>query len=100
MDKSKLEEYAALKSEIKALEERAEPLKKEIEAAMIAENLEEVSFDSGKVALQSKKKWVYPQEIVNEEEQLKAKKKTAEQIGTATFTNGTPYAVFYANDSE
>lgn len=95
MDKQKLEEYAALKSQIKALEALAEPLKKEIEESMIASELEEVSFDSGKIALQSKKRWTYPQEIVTEEENLKAKKKAAEQLGTATFASGTPFAVFY-----
>lgn len=95
MDKTKLEEYASIKMQIKALEDKAEPLKKEIEESMVAQNLEEVSFDSGKVALQSKKKWTYPQEIVSEEETLKAKKKAAEQLGTATYAAGTPYAVFY-----
>lgn len=95
MDKEKLEKYAALKSQIKELEALAEPLKKEIEESMINDNLDEVSFDSGKVALQSKKKWTYPQEIVEEEETLKAKKKAAEQLGTATFAAGAPYVVFY-----
>lgn len=95
VSKETLEEYASLKTDIKALEVRADELKKEIEEAMIAEELEEVSFDSGKIALQSKKKWTYPQEIVTEEENLKAKKKAAEQLGTATFASGTPFAVFY-----
>lgn len=61
---------------------------------MINDNLDEVSFDSGKVVLQSKKKWTYPQEIV-EEEILKAKKKAAEQLGIATFAAGAPFVVFY-----
>lgn len=100
MDKTKLEEYASLKMQIKALEVLAEPLKKEIEEAMINENLEEVSFDSGKVALQSKKKWTYPAEIVEKEEALKAEKKAAEQLGTATYASGTPFAVFYPSGEE
>ncbi len=93
MDKEKLSRYAYIKDEIKALEEKAEILNNEILDEMTKNNLEEISFDEGKISVTARKKWTYPTSIVEKETILKEEKKDAERVGTATYEN--TYSIRY-----
>lgn len=93
MNKEKLTQYAYIKDEIKLLEEKAEVLNNEILDEMMKNNLEEVSFDEGKISVTPRKKWTYPTSILDKEAHLKEEKKDAERVGTATYEN--TYSIRY-----
>lgn len=98
MDKEKIKQYAEIKNEIKALEEKAKELNDEIFNSMVENNLEEVNFDEGKLSLTPRKTWAYPASIVEADAKLKTMKKEAEQVGTATYT--TAYSLRYTAKGE
>jgi len=91
MELSKLHRLAELKLGIAKMKSEAD----EIQAAALIEmkdtNAEELVAEGlGKLVLVSKAKWVYPESISKAEAKLKADKKSAEQLGTAT-NNPTVY---------
>lgn len=86
-DKDLLNQYAKIKLEIKALEAKAEELNPEILDIMQIHNLGEIEVsDQGKLSLGSRRTWKYPKLIKDLEDDLKAKKKEAEQTGQADST--------------
>ena len=90
----KLKIYAALKLKISALEDELKPLVEEIQSMMVAEEVDEIGFELGKISLSYLKTWTYPDEVNDLLEEGKQAKKTAEKIGTATFVE-KPSIKFY-----
>jgi hypothetical protein len=89
-----LKEYAVIKAEIKALEEKAETLNPSVLAIMQDADVEELTLtDLGKLTLGSRRAWTYPEPILEKEKALKAEKKEAEQLGTATYEE-KQYVIF------
>lgn len=93
MNKQLFSNYAAKKIQMKALEEELELMKPEILKEM-GDN-EEVEIEGGVFTITKKRNWTYPEEIKKQDEALKAKKKEAEQLGTAEYTE-TIYPTFKA----
>lgn len=87
-------QYAELKLKIKELEEEVEILAPQVLEEM-GEN-EEVSSDFGTFVRANRRKWTYPEVLVEFEADVKAKKKQAEQVGDATYEE-VPYLVFKSN---
>lgn len=81
-----LNKWAAIKKDINVLEKQAEELKEEVGNILISEEVGEVSIGDDKISLSSRRTWKYPEEITEREKTLKADKKTAEQLGTAKYT--------------
>lgn len=85
MNKEKLLRYATLKSEIKRLTEELEQIKPDIITEMNDGGHEEVILpEIGKFYFKERRTWTYPEEIELAETQLKANKKVAQQVGSAT----------------
>lgn len=96
-NKDKLNEYASIKKDIKILEAKAELLNPEILELMEASGAEEIEIgDMGKLSMGSRRNWKYPADVISWEEDLKAKKKEAEQRGTAQYTE-KKYVIFKSN---
>lgn len=91
---SLLQEYAELEEASKSIEEKKKILKEEIRLEMLKTDLDEVSSDFGKMSLQSKTTWVFPENIVEAESKLKKDKELSIQLGTAISQEGEPFAVF------
>lgn len=92
MDKKQtLAQYAALKQEIKVLEEQLELLKEPVMEIM--SDADELQTEFGTFTKASRRSYTYPAFITTLDEQLKEKKKEAEATGTATYTE-KPYIVF------
>jgi len=95
--KDKLNEYAQIKKDIKILEAKAELLNPEILELMQENEVEEIAIgDMGKLSMSSRRNWKYPADVISWEEDLKAKKKEAEQRGTAQYTE-KKYVIFKGN---
>lgn len=80
------EKYALLESQIKELELKKEVLREEIIKDMLSRGALKEEHALGKFTLARIKKWTYPQELIEEEDQVKAKKAKAQKTGDATFT--------------
>lgn len=91
MDKQKLAQYAALKTQIKTLEKELDLLKEPV-MEMLGDN-DEIQTDFGTFTKVNKRKYSYPSEIAIMEDIVKEKKKEAEATGTATYTEN-PYILF------
>jgi len=91
MEISKLQRLAELKLEINKLEIEAKEIHAIALQEMLDTNTEEFVVEGlGKLQLRSKAKWTYPEALQTAEAALKASKKEAEQLGTAT-NNPTKY---------
>lgn len=95
--KKKLEIYARLKQEIKALEEKAETLNSEVLEIMKSIDVEEVSIgDLGKLTLGERRTWKYSADVENAKKYLDDKKKEEERTGKADYTL-KHYVIFKTN---
>ena len=93
--KDKLRAYAALKAQISSLEDQLDKLKPEIcqiveEANPIDKTIE---TEWGNFEMVQKRKYIYPQDILDLEAGVKEKKKEAEATGEAEFEIN-PYLKF------
>ena len=85
MTKDQLLRYATLKSEIKRLTTEMNELNPIIFNSMLEDNHDEIILpEVGKFYLKERRIWTYPEEINEKEIVLKADKKRAQQVGTAT----------------
>lgn len=97
INKDKLRDYAELKIEIARLQEKADELNNEVLSMMQDNELEEIEINGlGKLSLGSRRKWTYPENISSLEDELKSKKKEAEQVGTASYVENF-YCIFKQN---
>lgn len=78
-------EYATLEAEIKALEAKQEQLKPHIIATMLEQGIDKEDVGIAKFSLSKRKKWSYPEPIIEMEEEVKAAKAKAESTGEATY---------------
>lgn len=93
-NKKKLEIYARLKQEIKALEEKADTLNPEVLEIMRTVGVEEVAIgDMGKITLGSRRTWKYSEKLQEAEKHLKSEKKIEEQTGLADYVE-KHYVIF------
>ncbi len=93
-NKELLNYYADLKIEEKQISEKVEEIKEKVIALMVESELEELELsDKGKLTLNKKRSWKYPEPIKQKEDEVKALKKEAEQLGTADYTENA-YVVF------
>lgn len=91
MELTKIEKLAELKLKIGEMEAEAKEIQAEALQELRDTNKDEIVVEGlGKLVLSSKSKFTYPTEIVEAETKLKADKKAAEQLGTAT-NNPTYY---------
>lgn len=96
-DKDILNQYAQLKLDIKALEEKADELNPEVLAIMETNELGEIVVgEYGKLSLASRRTWKYPKPIKDLEDDLKMQKKEAEQTGAAESVEKS-YVIFKGN---
>lgn len=96
-DDYNLREYASIKSQIKVLEEKLEELKSyvidEIQSnGSYGKNLE---TPFGTFVLMERKTYEYPEALVQEEKDLKLKKKQYEASNEAVLKSAVAYPVFY-----
>ncbi len=79
--------FARLKSEKKLLEERIAELQGELLGVMLDIDgvNTKIETEVGNFSVKKMKKWTYPTEITEREDQLKRAKKASEQSGTATY---------------
>ena len=97
---SLLKSYAALKAQIKNLEDEADELKPQVLAAMEEAELDQAEVSGiGTLVLATLRKWTYPQALVQAAADLKTAQKTAEQTGDATATE-SKYVKFTALKEE
>lgn len=86
-DKQQLQQYAALKKEIKKLAKEVEEIQPEI--LEIVEKMnpvdKTVEMEEGTFVIASKRKYTYPLEIIEAEEKLEEAKKAAQARGDATY---------------
>ena len=95
-----LRSYAALKAQIKNLEDEADELKPQVLAAMEEAELDQAEVSGiGTLVLATLRKWTYPNVLVQAEADLKVAKKHAEQTGDATATE-SKYVKFTALKEE
>lgn len=98
--KDTLNEYAKIKSEIKLLEVKADELNPKALNIIQESGAKEVQIaELGKLSLASRRTWKYPKVILDMEDSLKAKKKEAEQRGTADYVE-KHYLLFKGNKEE
>lgn len=90
-----LDQYATKKLQLIAIEEELEALKPQVVAAIQEQEADQIDHAAGLFSLQARRSWTYPLEIQLQEENLKAEKKQAEQLGTATYSE-KPVLVFKA----
>lgn len=99
--KEKLKLYASLKAQISSLEDKLEQIKPEI--VSIVEELnpidKTIETDWGTFEMVQKRKYIYPQSIVDAETEIKAKKKELEATGEAEFEI-SPYLKFNSKTIE
>jgi hypothetical protein len=79
------EEYAILESEIKALEAKKEQLRPHILKMMVDQGVENLETAVGKFSVTKLKKWSYPEEVIELEDDFKAAKAKAQSTGEATY---------------
>jgi len=92
--KDTLNKYAELKIAIKDLELQAETLNLEVLDIMETQELGEINLQNGKLSLGSRRTWKYSPEIKEQEENLKAIKKEAEQTGIGADYVERHYVLF------
>ena len=80
------EEYALVKAKMTELENQEDALRVKILEQMVEKGEEKVETAMGSFKKATLKKWVYPEEVLEKEEEYKAEKAKAESIGTATYT--------------
>lgn len=85
MDTNKYEQYAVLEAKIAELEAQKEILRPEIIAEMEKAGLAKVETGVGKFSVSKLKKWVYPQYVLDMNDEYKAAKAKAESTGEATY---------------
>jgi len=84
--KNILDEYAKLKIEIKALEEKADELNPKVLEALRENDLGEVQVsDLGVLTVATRRTWRYSPTLKEEEAILKEKKKNEERLGLANY---------------
>jgi len=83
MKKELFERYAELKAAEKEIKTEIDELNPQVMEEM-GDN-EEVETEFGKFTRASRRKWTYPPAIKTAEDDLKVAKKTAEQVGDATY---------------
>lgn len=84
--KNILDEYAKLKIEIKALEEKASELNPKVIEALRENDLGEVQVsDLGVLTMSTRRTWKYSKTLQEEETALKEKKKNEERLGVANY---------------
>jgi predicted phage-related endonuclease len=84
--KNILDEYAKLKIEIKALEEKADELNPKVLEALRENDLGEVQVsDLGVLTVATRRTWKYSPTLKEEEAILKEKKKNEERLGLANY---------------
>ena len=67
------EQYAVLDAQIKALEEKKATMRSQILSGIVENGKESIETPFGKFSYIALSKWTYPQEILDLEEELKAK---------------------------
>lgn len=82
---AKLELYAITKSQIKNLTEEASDLAKEILDHMANNGLKKKETVFGNFSITTRKAWVYPEEITDMAEDLKALQAKAQSTGEAQY---------------
>ncbi len=86
--------YEDYKREIAVLEEHCEALKPQLLTLVPADS--KIDTGTGVFSLSSRKKWKYTDDTMELEKELKDKMKEEEQLGLATFEDGTPFIIFKA----
>ena len=86
--KDKLLKYAAIKQQIKSLEDKAEELKEEVVAIVLEMNPTDktVETDVGTLVMVQKRKYNYSEDVITKEEELKQLKTEEEAKGIAEYT--------------
>ena len=86
--KDKLLKYAAIKQQIKSLEDKAEELKEEVVAIVLEMNPTDktVETDVGTFVMVQKRKYNYSEDVITKEEELKQLKTEEEAKGIAEYT--------------
>lgn len=90
-----LADYAELKTQEKAVAEKLKELAPQIVEQMGKNEAEEIETSYGKFSISKRRSWTYPEDLMARETVLKADKKKAEQVGTATYEE-TPFLVYRA----
>ena len=86
MNKEKFEEYASIKQQIAALEERADALRPDLVQAMIDEDTEKIELTGyGNFVLESKRSWKYSAHLEDMKQEIKEQEKQEKADGTATY---------------
>jgi hypothetical protein len=78
-------EYANVKAQIKALEQKEEQLRPFIIEQMVDENVEKIETDAGSFSVTMLKKWTYPEAVMELGEEFKAAKAKAVSTKEATY---------------
>jgi hypothetical protein len=92
--KNTLEEYAQLKIQIKALEEKASDLNPKVLDILQDNDLGEVKVgELGVLTVGKRRTWIYSPATMNLEALYKDKKKEEERLGVANYTE-KPYVLF------
>lgn len=82
-----LNEYAAIKKDIKFLEDKADALNPQVLDIMQVNDLGEVAIsDIGKLSISSRRTWKYTQKTKELEQALKEEKAFEEQTGKADYS--------------
>lgn len=79
------DEYAALDSQIKALETKKEQLRPHIVQMIIDQGADKIETALGKFTITQLKKWTYSDKVEQMADKLKAQKAKEESTGDATF---------------
>lgn len=98
-DQEKCLRLAKLKREKKSIEEEIAKLTPSVLDVMLRIDRNKIETKLGDFSTKQLKTWVFPEEIKALEAKLKGDKITAQQNGTATFTESTSLA-FYIKDRE
>lgn len=88
MEKDIYQEYASLTAQIKNLTNQRDSKKEEILNDMISQGVKKINHTLGSFAVAKLKMWEYPSDIIEMEEDLKARKALAQSTGDAVFTEG------------
>lgn len=84
-DRDLYEQYAMMKNAIKVLDERVEELQGMIVGEMQEMKLEKQQFEYGTFTVTNRKTFKYSELVKEEEQKVKALKKSEEESGVATF---------------
>lgn len=93
--KDKFFRYEELQQAIKELEEERDALKPELLEVIHLNDA--VPLLHGKLVVESKKKWVFSEEVQEIEKELDARQKEEKQTGIATYVDGEPFVKYYPN---